>query len=340
LKHTTNRSLQQALIEEVLKKFPNKQAAKEELSEVLAIGKEPCSRRIQNRTMLSPDEISKICRHFGISIDPLIQKASDNVIFNYNTFIEPVKDFESYINQLLRNLKIALQLEGAMIYYATQEITPFQYFFFPELTAFKLYTYGLTVWELKNLEHQKCSMDLISPDVMDKAKECARLYTLLPSTDLWSWGILNHSLNQIEYLSETKRFDPPELALKVCDQLLELLDRHREMASIGKKYFKSASTAASYGDFFLHYNELVNTNNTILLKSPSLKLLFTTFGNPNFLSTSDSRTCKYFEHWFENTISRSIAISIHSEKNRNYFFNRLARQVNQLKKKIRLSLNQ
>jgi hypothetical protein len=227
-----------------------------------------------------------------------------------------------------------------MIYYATQEITPFQYFFFPELTAFKLYTYGLTVWELKNLEHQKCSMDLISPDVMDKAKECARLYTLLPSTDLWSWGILNHSLNQIEYLSETKRFDPPELALKVCDQLLELLDRHREMASIGKKYFKSASTAASYGDFFLHYNELVNTNNTILLKSPSLKLLFTTFGNPNFLSTSDSRTCKYFEHWFENTISRSIAISIHSEKNRNYFFNRLARQVNQLKKKIRLSLNQ
>jgi hypothetical protein len=340
LKDTTNRNLQQALIKEVLKKFPSKQVAKESLAEVLSIGKEACSRRMRNQTMLSPDEISQICRHFGIALDPLIQEASDNVIFNYNTFIEPVKDFESYINQLLRNLNIALQVPGAMIYYATQEITPFQYFFFPELTAFKLYTYGLTVWELDKLEDQKCSMDLIPPNVMEKAQECARLYAMLPSTDLWSWGILNHSLNQIEYLFDTRRFAPPELALKVCDQLLELLDRHREMARIGKKYFKSASAAASYEDFFLHYNELVNTNNTILLKSPSLKLLFTTFGNPNFLSTSDSRTCQYFEHWFENTISRSVAISIHSEKNRNYFFNRLSKQVNQLKKKISYSLNQ
>ncbi len=340
MEDTPKNNLQQALIKEVLNKFSSKQAARDSLSEVLSIGKESCSRRMRDATMLSPDEIGKICRHYGISIDPLIQKESDSVIFRYNTFIEPVRNYESYINQILRNLHIALQVEGATIYYATQEITPFQYFYFPELTAFKLYTYGLTIWELESLKNQKCSMDLLSPAVFEKAQECTRLYALLPSMDLWSWGILNHSLNQIEYLSETNRFDPPELAITVCDQLLQLLDRHREMARLGKKFFRAASAASSYGDFHLHYNELVNTNNTILLKSSSLNLLFTTFGNPNFLSTADARACQYFENWFDNTFIRSVAISVHSEKNRNYFFNRLNKQVNQLKKKIKYSLNQ
>lgn len=97
-------------MEEVLKQYPSKQAAKEGLSAILSIGKEPCSRRMRNQTMLSPDEISKICRHFGISIDPLIQEASDNVIFNYNTFIEPVKNFEEKNQVFVKSINLCLLL--------------------------------------------------------------------------------------------------------------------------------------------------------------------------------------------------------------------------------------
>ncbi len=336
---TPKHDLQTALIGEIISKFSSRQGAIDSVAEILSIGRESATRRMKGTTMISPNEMTKLCQHFDISLDQFIHKESDNVIFNYNHFIQPVKTFEDYLNQLLKNQQLALSLEGSKIYYATQEVPPFQYFFYPELTAFKLYVYGITVWGMDFLENNKCSLDIISPEVSEKAMECARLYALLPSVDLWSWGILNHSLNQIEYMAETDRFEPPELALNVCDLLLDLLNRHKLMAKLGKKFHKSSNSADSYGDFYLHYNELVNTNNTILLKSESLKVLFTTFGNPNFLRTMDPRTCSFFEKWFEKTISRSVAISVHSEKNRDYYFNRLNKMVLQLKKKIEYTIS-
>lgn len=314
------------------------QQAAQSLAEILSINREASYRRLRNTTMLSPDELQKVCLHFGVSLDKYIQQQSDNIIFNFSQFTEPVREFEHYLNQLLRNLQLANEIPGASMYYAAQELTPFQYLYFPELSAFKLYVYGLTVWNINGLENRKCSLDLLKPSIQDMAKECVRLYSLIPSTDLWGWDILNHSLNQIEYLAETNRFDPPDMAITVCEQLLLLLERQEEMAKIGRKFFRASTGANTYGSFQLYYNELVHTNNTILLRSPTTKMLFTTFSNPNFLKTSDPVTCDYFENWFERSTRRSTAISIHSEKYRSHFFNRLKKRVNQLQKKIKLTL--
>ncbi|MCB0633363.1 MAG: hypothetical protein R2824_17320 [Saprospiraceae bacterium] len=339
MNRTLKYDLQTNLINEILSRFDNKQTAADALSEILSINREAGYRRIRNVTMLSPDEVQKICRHFGISLDRYIHSNVGNIVFNFHPFVEPVRNFENYIDQLLNQLRRALQLDGAAIYYASQEITPFQYFYFPELTAFKMYVYGLTAWNMDHLEEQKCSLTLFSPEVFEKARECTRLYAKLPSTDLWGWEILNHSLNQIEYLAETHRFDPPEMALTVCDQLEVLMMRQEKMAQTGKKYFRTPLDKEKYGDFHLYYNQLVHTNNTILLKSPTVRMLFTTFSNPNFLSTSDDHVCDYFENWFEKTIRRSTAISVHSEKYRSSFFNRLSRSIQHLKAKVILMLD-
>lgn len=323
-------------MQEIMNRFDSKQEAVDALASVLSISRESGYRRMRNTTMLSPEELKKLCLHFGISMDNHIHNQPGNIIFNFYQLVTPIRDFDSFLDQLLINLRTALQISDPMIYYATEEISVFQYFYFPELAAFKLYAYGITVWEIEMLENRKCSMELFSPMVLDKAKECTRLYALLPSMDLWSYDILKHSLNQIEFLAETDRFDPPEMALTVCDQLYKLMERQEEMASIGRKFFRTSLDADNYGEFQLYYNELVHTNNTILLKSPTIRMLFTTFSNPNFLRTSNPATCDYFEKWFERTIRRSTAISVHSEKYRSQFFNRLKKQVQQLRRKIEL----
>ncbi len=155
---TPNNYLQEAIFREITKKFPSQRAASEAIAKILSIGKEAVYRRMRRDTMLIPNELLNLCRHFNISMDKYIFDHSNKIIFHYHPFVQPIKSFDHYINQLLENLNLAVQIPDAHIYCATQEITPFQYFFSPELIAFKLYVYGLTVWELDFLQGEKCSL--------------------------------------------------------------------------------------------------------------------------------------------------------------------------------------
>lgn len=336
----TRNYLQDKLLKLILEKYPKKAQAVLNLAELLSVGKDGIYRRIRSDTLLSPDEIFFLAKHFNISLDEIVFDQSNKLIFSYNLFTNKIKSFDDYLIQIHQQTTAVGRLPDVLIYYASQELAPFFYYFVPELAKFKLYVYGLTAWDLDFLKNQKFNFDLIPPSTENLMGELVKLYSDLNTKDLWTQGMLDNTLNQIEYVMLIDRFDNPQDALLLCDRLLELLAHLKKMAEAGGKFAMNASPDSYRGSFDLYYNELVNTGNTILAVTGAGKFLYTTFINPNFLLTSDPKLCDKIEEWFKKTISRSTSISRHSGKSRNLFFNRLEKKVSSTKNRIQMILDE
>jgi len=107
------------------------------------------------------------------------------------------------------------------------------------------------------------------------------------------------------------------------------------MATHGRKFRLDGDPADGISDsFVLCHNEMVYTNNTILVTSDAASMLYTAFGNPNFLRSTDQRICNHTQDWFHNMLNKSERISQQSEKSRAWFFNALRRKVEVVKERI------
>ena len=318
-----HQTVQDQFLEILLQKFPKKTTAVETIAELLSIGKDAVYRRLRGDSMLTPEELKILAVQYRISLDEILFEQSDKVFFSFSSFSSPIDHFDTYLKELLNTLNQSKDLPGLHVIYTTAEIPMFYYGLFPELMCFKLYTWGKSVWKLPFLENEKFSLDIFSANTIKLIEKMNRIFMNIKST---------------EFLLNNGDFEKEEDALMLCDTLTELTDHVSMMAKNGKKIIPNTDTELSKVPFELYHNELVFTNNTILLKSDVGNAVFSTFDSPNFLTTSDKRVVNHMDEWVQGIQYKSEYISIVSEKNRNQFFNHLRRKIDLVKKRISLSL--
>jgi len=199
-------NLQKAIFDKILGQFPKKSEAVKALSELLQMGQNAIYRRMRGESILAPDELALLAKHFTISLDDIIHETSDNVLFSYTSATKKVKDFTSYLNSLTEAMRPLHEYPNGEVKYAAAEIPVFHYCFFPELIAFKLYTWGKTTWNFDYLKNQPFAFNLISPDAYTAADNFLASYLKSKSTELWNLNVLDNTLNQIEYYAESGSF--------------------------------------------------------------------------------------------------------------------------------------
>lgn len=330
-----NQSLQEVLFNVILTRFPRKADAVDLLCHLLNTTKDPIYRRLRGDTALTPDEISILVRHFQLSFDALIYGQSDQVVFAFNPFRRQLYSFESYIGQIHDDLGQLRRLPDAHIYYATAEIPIFTYMHFPELMAFKLYVWGRTTWSLPFVQNRKFDMSLWSPPVERLCDEVLKIYLTLPSTELWSLNVVDNTLMQIENLAYSGNYTDPQASLHLCDIMTEWVRHLKIQATAGKKMRVGADPATEgQAIFTVHHNEILHTNNTILVKTPSVRAVYSAFCNPNFMKTMDEKACDYMENWFKIVLDSADPITAGSRDRRDRFFNQMQARVDAVKRRI------
>jgi len=329
-------TLQDQLLEVVLSKYARRAEAVDALCELLNVGKDAIYRRLRGDSLLSPDELKLLALEYEISLDAFVFEERDTVFFRYLPFTKPLNNFSEYLNQIYTDLQKVSTISDAKVYYASAEIPIFYYLLFPDLFAFKLYVWGSTIWDFDYLKNKQFSRDLIPPDIFDLADKTSKLYQNIPSVELWSLNIVDFSLSQIEYHVISGGFKEENFALTLCDQLLELCNHLQEMAAAGSK-FKIGMTGehAKPNTFELYHNEMVYTNNTVMVTSERVNMLYTAFINPNFLTSTDSRVCEFSEDWFNRMIGKSERLSLQSAKTRAWFFKGLRKRVETVRGRIK-----
>ena len=329
------RTLQGFLFESILSKFPSRSSAVEAISEMFDLGKDAIYRRLRGDTLLTPDEIGHLAEAFNISLDAHIFENNNTVFFQYSPFTRQVKEFSDYLGQILTDVEMIAKLPNPRILYVSAEIPLFHYCLIPEIIAFKLYVWGRTFWEFEYLKDRQFDFDLISYPIIKMTEDLTKLYRNIPTTELWNSNIVDFTLSQIEYHVMTGGFRDPNDALILCDRLNDLMDHLRNMAAHGRKSLVNSKPEDSSGaSFDLYHNEMVYANNTIIVMTDKGKAVYTAYGNPNFLKSTDRKMCDYSENWFMNLTQNSIPMSNHAEKSRSWFFNSIKKKLEMARKRI------
>lgn len=323
-----NLSLQQKVFDQVLRKFDRRADAVDALAGLLSLGKNAVYRRIRGDSLLTLGELYQLARHFDLSLDTLLDNEQPNqILFTYSFFSRRVLSVSDYLSEVHDHATALLELPEARLLYTSQEIPMLLYFNSPLLFAFKMYVYASTYWGLEKMKRKKFSFQLIGRDMINRAQEIASVYTRLPSTELWSTGIVDNTLNQIKYFATTGGFEQRQYAFELCDAVRGLVQQSRRMAETGQKLGFSESRPVPGNRFDLYFNEFSRTNDNILVEYRGGQILYTTFGTPNFLKTNDSRLCTQVREWLQSILNRSIGLSIHSGAERERFFLELERRI-------------
>lgn len=327
--------LQQALLEQIIASFEKKSDAVEELSSLLNLGKDAIYRRLRGDTILTPEEISLLAGTFGISIDNLVFQGADSVIFNMSNVSGKINSFQDFFDDLNANVQGFALLKDVFMYHSTSEVPLFYYFFFPELLEFKLYVWGKHIWDFDYLSNQPFRKNLIPIDLIRTNTLILQNWLRMESAEMWSTNLFDNILNQIEFHAAIGGFEDFSDALALCDALSRMSDHFYEMAEKGKKYRPgSYPEAGSY--FELYHNEMVSAYNTIYMSSPATRMVYVTFGSPNFIKSTDARVCDFMEKWIKTILNKSIMISTSAEKERMRFFQVVRRRIDQTRKRISL----
>jgi len=300
-------SIQKKLFDKIIKQHPKRAEAVDAIQDILSIGRDATYRRLRGETLLSPEEMRDLALKYNISLDELAFQDADIVFVSYNVFETDTQNFLEFTTNLNKMLKQVSALPDVEIFHASDEMPIFQLMRFPELFAFKLYVWGVNTWQFGHLQNTPFKTNLVSPDVLNVAKENV--------------------------------FENPEDALLLCDQLMELFKHLRTVAESGIKFPMNQTSKNGKGNFKLFYNEMTSTGNTFLVKSSQSKFLVTAFCSPNFFRSNDERLCNYAEDWLQNIISRSVPMSGAGARSRNRYFNRLEKKIINIRNRVKMIID-
>ena len=164
--------------------------------------------------------------------------------------------------------------------------------------------------------------------LLEKAFELGETYNYINITEFWNDNTINGTIQQIIYFYESQLLSK-ELALKICDDLVEIVN-HVEEQTIQQSIINSKNNAS----YKLYKSDLLTMSNIILVKTTHKKAIFVPYTVLEYLKIEHQDTCNIMEDFFEKQMTNSKLLVHSGEKDRTLFFNRMLQKVNKLRDKI------
>jgi hypothetical protein len=303
----------------------------EEIAEVLNRSKNSIYKKLTGEIGLSLEELAVLSERYDILLDPIIQK--NKVVSFTFPFLEQKENLSDNYFQTLEGLSEQFEKMPELKVWMSQMELPFIHDYnFPEITAFKFFIHEKTIWRTDRRLVSKFSLEkaLQKPRFEESVKRLLKTYYQIPSVEFWHSLVLDITLAQIKYTMEIGAFEDPVDALVLCEKLVDFVNHMQYMADVGIKIPVHENGEFKGADFVLYHNEVAHSNNIILLDSTMNQTVFLSYGNPNFLFSSDESVVQYSKRWFEVLKENSQLITRESRKSRLTFFNELRKKVDQL----------
>lgn len=304
-----------------------------ELSELLGISYDSAYRRIRGEKELSLEELKTICMHFGISVDALFNHKSNHVIFNSLAIGEDGFDIEKWLHSLLGAIRIIHGAKEREIIYAAKDIPVFYYFEFPEIAAFKIYFWNKALIPSSGYENKLLTLE--APEQLyETGRQLLSCYVKIPTIEIWSEETIASILRQIEFCYFSGFFANIDDVYRLCDVLDSWLDHVQSQAEHGFQYMHGKSPEGIENSFRLYRNEVLVTDNTILVNADGQKTSYNTYNVINQLITTNPVFCNQIENSLRNLMQKSTMISGTSAKERYRFFHILHEKIKALRIRI------
>lgn len=306
-----------------------------EIADILEISADGAYRRMRGESVLSMDELVKLCRHYKIAPDVISNNPDDTVAsFLFRKMADDEAGFNEYINNILSDLKTINASNPKQIIYAANDLPIFHQFRFPGYAAFKIFVWQKTILNLPSSEGKKFSLSYITPEMLETCRKIADTYTKIPSVEIWHEDTIASNLKLIEYAWDSGLFSSKEDALNICKQISELLTFVEKQAEKSSKFIKEEKWAENEGNFTMYQSELLLSNNHIFVTSGMKKIIYLSHNTFNTMVTTNTVFCNEVENWLKNLMRKSLLISGVAEKQRHNFFKHAQLKVAALASRI------
>ena len=332
--------IQGAFFQVIKDHLPGHLALVDEIADTLEVSNDSAYRRLRGETSLTFDEIAVLSTKYGVSLDNLTASSSDLVAFHYKPLDEREFSFESYMKTVVRDLKRIDSYEDKEMIYVANDIPFFQLFGIPEIASFKLFVWTKTLLNYKEHEGRKFELEKeFNERIKDTASELIEIYSNIPSVEVFHSGTIETTLNQLEYYWVSGLFKNKGDALILCDKLSMLVDHMQTQADLQVKFpmgkeLPEGIKEMRKGSYKLYFNEILATDNTILVRMGEAKAVYLTNNGHNSLVTTNENFYRHTYNSIQNLLSKSTLISGTSEKERNRIFMRFQEKIERLKSTI------
>lgn len=327
------KEIQLTFINRIKASIPSHMSLVDELAELLHTSNDSAYRRIRGETMLSIDEIAKICTHFKVAFDTQSQPDTPSATFNYFRMEGKEANFKKWFLELCYNVKHIGSVQPSDILYSADDAPIWHHFYHDELTSFKIFYWLKSILNDPFYADKQYDPALIDPELIIAARELLDNYNQINSVEVWNEDTLNATLKQIEYFWESGFFKSKKDALSLCDLIQGEVDLIRLKAERETKLLDTKGLTNS--NFKLYRSEVMIGNNSIVVNIGNSKVAYVSINSINMMSTTNPEFVDENERWLKNLIRKSILISGVSEKQRNQFFKILGAKIDHLREGIR-----
>ncbi|MBI4930443.1 MAG: hypothetical protein HY841_06750 [Bacteroidetes bacterium] len=325
---TTKNPIQLKFFEKLKHLAPANISLANEIADVLEISADGAYRRMRGESVLSMDEMVKLCRHYKIPPDAIV--ASDentSATFQFRKMIQDESGFEDYLKNIYNDLQRINASHPKQIIYAASDIPIFHQFYLPEYAAFKMYWWQKAILNLPSVEGKKFDPSEIRNDFIETCKRITDTYIQIPSIEIWHNDTFSSNLAMLDFAWESGWFDSKEKAFLVCDSLTKILNSLEKQAEKSSKFIKEEKWAENEGNFTFYHSEVILTNNHIFVTAGNARVLYLTHNTFNSMATTNKVFCDETESWLKNLMKKSTQISGMGEKQRHKFFKKCHEKV-------------
>lgn len=325
---------QECLFQRIKELLPPDTAIVDTVSDILHISSDSAYRRIRGETPLVLDEVAMLCRHFGLSLDQLLETKSNDVLFHNVHIGNQGLTYRQYLEGLYKQITTLAAAAQKEVIYMSKDLPIFHNFYFRPLIAFRYFFWMKTHLAHPDFEKKLFSFDILPVEIEKLSRELARLYCAIPSTEMWNTESINSTISQIEFAKDSGHFASLADVKYVYDALEQSVQHMKLQAEHGVKFMPGEEPAGRNNNFRFFFNRVVLGDNTIMVTANSARSVFINYGHLNYLRTADENFCETLYGYFENLIRRSTQLSNSSEKQRNIFFHILLSKIEDRKRNL------
>src|SRR4051812_42349398 len=115
---------QSIFLEKVRKQLPTNVSFVDTLAEILDVSRDSAYRRIRGETVISLDEIKKLCHHYHVSVDALVFPAA-SVSFQHWAVNNSDFKLENWLTSIHTNLTLIAAAPQSELIYSAKDIPIF-----------------------------------------------------------------------------------------------------------------------------------------------------------------------------------------------------------------------
>ena len=318
---------QEFLFQRIREQLPPHASLAEEVAGILNQSVDSAYRRIRGETALVLDEVSELCRHYGISLDQLLRVKNGSTIFRDVRINFKEYNYDAYLKDLAKLIKNISGAEKKEIIYVTKDMPLFHNFYYRPLIAFRHFFWMKTILDHPDFTHRQFEMSGLTPETEQWSREVLNAYMEVPSVEVWNTECINSIISQVEFYRESGYF-ASSADIKAVYQALEATFVHlKEQVEQGCKFMPGENFDVRKKNFSFFYNRIVLGNNTILTVTDNIKTCYLNYDVLNYLVTRDDGFCSACYADLQNLMKRATLISQTGERQRNIFFGILLNKV-------------